>query len=144
MRPTVSCLFAAALSAAAASSADAQAVRPTPRRAAEHAVQHWNLTTGAPLKAGVYGRVALRPTLAPPAVIYGHPLVATRQDVIQRVPVQAQPVYLYVPPGQVRRWTQHCHKWKACEEPVLFVRMDESPSRWGEWRQLREQVAASP
>jgi len=25
---------------------------------------------------------------------------------------------------------------------VLFVRMEDSPSRWGQWRQLREQVAA--
>jgi hypothetical protein len=24
---------------------------------------------------------------------------------------------------------------------VLFVRVDDSPSRWGQWRQLRDQVA---
>jgi hypothetical protein len=47
-------------------------------------------------------------------------------------------VYLYVPPGQVRKWKQNCAKWSACDEPVLFVRVDDSPSRWGQWKQLRE------
>ena len=57
------------------------------------------------------------------------------------VPPNVQPVYLYVPPGKVRKWKQHCGKWAACDQPVLFVRVDDSPGRWGQWRQLREQVA---
>ena len=32
--------------------------------------------------------------------------------------------------------------WSACDKPVLFVRMDASPSRWGRWRQLREPMRA--
>ena len=57
------------------------------------------------------------------------------------VPPDADPVYLYVPPGQVRKWKQNCARWKACAEPVLFVRVDNSPSQWGKWRHLRDQVA---
>ncbi|MDB5955345.1 hypothetical protein [Ramlibacter sp.] len=94
-----------------------------------------NATTGGPLRPGVYGRIVIKGKVAPP-VIFPHPLVADGS-----APVHAQAVYLYVPPGQVRKWSQNCAKWSACEEPVLFVRVDDSPSRWGHWRLLREQVA---
>jgi hypothetical protein len=96
-----------------------------------------NVTTGGPLKPGIYGRIALRNPKAPPPIIYEQPVVAAEA----LVPAGAQPVYLYVPPGQVRKWKQHCGKWSACEQPVLFVRVDDSPSRWGDWKKLREQVA---
>ncbi len=96
---------------------------------------HVNLTAGGPLRPGVYGRIEVRG--APPPLIYARPTVAGKV----LVPADARPVFLYVPPGQVRRWQQHCARWSACDEPVLFVRMDESPSRWGRWRHLREQVA---
>ena len=43
-----------------------------------------------------------------------------------------------MPPGQVRKWKKSCAKWSACDQPVLFVRIDNSPSRWGQWRQFRE------
>ena len=56
---------------------------------------------------------------------------------------QGKPLYLYVPPGQVRNWAQHCARWSACDQPVLFVHMEQSPSRWGEWRHRREQLAAA-
>jgi hypothetical protein len=96
-----------------------------------------NLTAGGSLRPGVYGRIAVRGNAAPPPVIYPQPLLANSS--IERV--QREPVYLYVPPGQVRKWKQNCAKWSACDEPVLFVRMDQSPSRWGQWRQLRDQLA---
>lgn len=95
-----------------------------------------NVTTGAPLRPGIYGRIEVRGS-TPPPVFYAKPVVASDH----RAVVKAPPVYLYVPPGQVRKWQQHCAKWQACDEPVLFVRMEASPSRWGEWRQLRDQVA---
>lgn len=92
-----------------------------------------NLTTGGPLRPGIYGRIEVRgPT--PPPVIYSHPVMASRA----RIPKGAKPVYLYVPPGQVRKWKKSCAKWSACDQPVLFVRVDHSPSRWGKWRQFRE------
>jgi hypothetical protein len=96
-----------------------------------------NVNTGAPLKPGVYGRIVIKGQAAPPPVIYPQPVIASEA----LVPPGVQPVYLYVPPGQVRKWKQNCAKWQACDQPVLFVRVEDSPSRWGQWRQLREQVA---
>lgn len=101
----------------AALAAGASAGMPAPAKA-----------TGTP-KPGIYGRVEVRG--APPPLIYAEPVVA-RQPQLPR-----QPVYLYVPPGQVRRWAQHCAKWDACERPVYFVRVDDSPSRMGSWKKTR-------
>lgn len=91
-----------------------------------------NVTAGGPLRPGVYGRIVARG--APPPVIYPRPVMASAPV----LPAGIQPVYLYVPPGQVRRWKDNCARWAACDQAVLFVRMDASPSRWGHWRQLRE------
>jgi hypothetical protein len=105
---------------------------------AEVAPGYRNATAGGQLRHGVYGRIEVR-NAAPPPTIYKQPVVA-KQARIQR-PVAREPVYLYVPPGQVRKWERHCAKWSACDQPVMFVRMDASPSRWGKWRLQREQVA---
>jgi len=103
-------------------------------------VDYRNVTTGGNLRPGVYGRIAVAGNTAPPPVIYPQPLLAN--SALDRL--HRDPVYLYVPPGQVRKWKQNCAKWAACDEPVLFVRMDESPSRWGAWRQRRDELAWSP
>jgi hypothetical protein len=92
-----------------------------------------NVTAGGTLRAGVYGRIAVKGNTQPP-LIYPQPVIA--DDAI--VPRGVRPVYLYVPPGQVRKWKQSCARWSACDEPVLFVRVDHSPSRWGRWHDLRE------
>jgi hypothetical protein len=115
----------AALAALAAESAVAQ-----------DNVAYRNITTGGPLRPGIYGRIEVRGS-APPPLVYSLPVVAGQST----IPAKAQPIYLYVPPGQIRKWKQHCAKWSACDQPVLFVRMDGSPSRWGQWRQRREQLA---
>ena len=99
-----------------------------------------NVTTGGKLRPGIYGRIELRGNAAPPPVIYPEPMLAN--STIERV--QRRPVYLYVPPGQVRKWKQNCARWSACDEPVLFVRIDHSPSQWGEWRQHREELSGEP
>jgi hypothetical protein len=89
-------------------------------------------------KPGAYGRINVRGT--PPPLIYAEPVLAR-----QPAASAQQPVYLYVPPGQVRRWPQHCAKWNACERPVYFVRMDDSPSRLGSWKKTqRPQPAETP
>ena len=99
--------------------------------------QAWrNLTAGGVLRPGVYGRIEVRGA-KPPPVIHQRPVVGSGR----LVPPTARPVYLYVPPGQVRKWKVHCARWRACDHPVLFVRVDQSPSRWGQWRQLRERFA---
>ena len=97
-----------------------------------------NATAGGNLRPGVFGRIEVRGG-TPPPLIYSHPVIATQA----LVPANAQPIYLYVPSGQVRKWKQHCAKWQACDQPVLFVRMESSPGRWGLWRHKREQVASA-
>ena len=102
------------------------------------AASDWkNVTAGGSRRPGIYGRIVVKEQAPPPPVIYPQPVIAS--DKLQ--PPGAQPVYLYVPPGQVRKWKQNCAKWQACEQPVLFIRVDDSPSRWGKWRERREQVA---
>lgn len=96
-----------------------------------------NMTTGGPLRPGIYGRIAVKGPVAPP-VIYAQPVTANET---LGPAANGDPVYLYVPPGQVRKWKQNCVRWSACDQAVLFVRVDDSPSRWGQWRQRREQVA---
>ena len=102
---------------------------------AQAQLKYHNVTTGGELRPGVYGRIEVQG--APPPLIYATPLTA--DPVLGEV--QRKPVYLYVPPGQVRRWTQNCARWKACHQPVLFVRVDDSPSRLGEWRHLKDHYA---
>ena len=93
------------------------------------AAAYVNATAGGPLRPGVYGRIEIGKS-APPPVFYARPVVASRAV----LPANVKPVYLYVPPGQVRKWARHCGKYKACDLPVYFVRMDDSPSKLGRWK----------
>lgn len=96
-----------------------------------------NITAGGALRPGVYGRIVIKRGAAPPPVIYRRPVIANGA----LVPAGVRPLYLYVPPGQVRKWKQKCVRWAACGAPVLFVRVDHSPSQWGQWRELRQDIA---
>ena len=89
------------------------------------------------LRPGLYGRIEVRHT---PPLIYPAPVtVRGSADGVR------PPVYLYVPPGQVRHWAQNCARWDACDRPVYFVRVDDSPSRLGDWKKTqRPQPADSP
>lgn len=98
-----------------------------------------NATAGGKLRPGVYGRIEIGDSLPPP-LIYPKPVVASRAV----VPGTVKPVYLYVPPGQVRKWPRHCGKYHACELPVYFVRMDDSPSKLGRWKPRTEFVNRNP
>ena len=88
-----------------------------------------NTTAGGPLRPGVYGRIDIG-RAAPPPLIYNRPVIASRIEPAPGV----RPVYLYVPPGQVRKWPKFCGKYQACNLPVYFVRMDNSPSKLGKWK----------
>lgn len=92
-----------------------------------------NTTAGGILRPGVYGRIEIGKA-APPPLIYKQPVVASRAV----LPKGVKPVYLYVPPGQVRKWARHCGKYRACDLPVYFVRMDNSPSKLGKWKSRSE------
>ena len=64
---------------------------------------------------GVYGRVDVGR--------FPQPTVYVQQPVIvERVRVQPQPVYMWVPPGHRKHWSRHCAKYHACGVPVYFVR----------------------
>lgn len=98
-----------------------------------------NTTAGGPLRAGVYGRIEIR-NAPPPPLIYPQPV--TVAEPLGRA--RAQPVYLYVPPGQARKWDRHCAKYRACDVPVYFVRVDDSPSRLGKWKEQARTARAEP
>lgn len=105
--------------------------------AGEPRAQWRNVTAGGPLRPGVYGRIVIKRGAATPPLIYRQPVVANGAQ----LPEGVRPVYLYVPPGQVRHWKHSCVRWAACGAPVLFVRVDHSPSQWGSWRELRADIA---
>ena len=90
---------------------------------------YFNSTAGGPLRPGVYGRISVG-NQPPPPVIYPRPMIASQA----LVPAGVQPVYLYVPPGQARKWPKYCQRYAACDQPVYFVRMDNSPSKLGRWK----------
>ena len=74
---------------------------------------------------GVYGRVQIgdipRPALwRPEPVIVAPP----------RVVVHQQPVYLYVPPAHQQNWRRYCGHYRACGQPVYFVRDEWVRERW--------------
>lgn len=120
-RTLVSGLLAVAVAAAAAA---AQAQGP-----------YVNETAGGPLRAGVYGRIKVSDG-PPPPLISPRPVIAVKA----LGPVRGEPLYLYLPPGQVRKWARHCERYAACERPVYFVRVDENPGKLGRWKKTREKL----
>lgn len=63
-----------------------------------------------------YGRIEID-NASRPQLIYAEPVV------IEPIPagVVARPIYLHVPPGHVKNWSRHCHRYNACGQPVYFV-----------------------
>jgi hypothetical protein len=88
-----------------------------------------NETAGGPLRPGVYGRIQVRQG-PPPPLLSPQPVVAVKE----LGPVRGEPVYLYVPTGQVRKWSRYCERYQACERPVFFVRVDNNPGKLGRWK----------
>jgi hypothetical protein len=94
-----------------------------------------NVTVGGPLRPGVYGRIEIG-NGPPPPLIYTQPVTVSQP----LGPAGVQPLYLYVPPGHARKWARHCRQYDACGVPVYFVRMDNSPSRLGQWKKRANEV----
>lgn len=63
---------------------------------------------------GFYGQIDVGDA-PPPRLIYRQPVV------IERAPVERQPIYLNVPPGHAKHWRKHCRSYNACGERVYFV-----------------------
>jgi hypothetical protein len=66
---------------------------------------------------GFYGRIDLGNAPQPE---YYNP----QPIIIQPVPRgrTAQPIYLRVPPGHQKNWSNHCREYNACGQPVYFVK----------------------
>ena len=74
---------------------------------------------------GIYGRVTIG-DVPRPALWYPEPVIVTPP----RVVVHQQPVYLYVPEREQDNWRRYCGKYKACGQPVYFVRDEWVRERW--------------
>ena len=73
--------------------------------------QNVSVSVGQP---GFYGRIDLGGYPAP-QLIYSQPMYA-------HAPAYgAAPMYLHAPPGHVKHWHKHCHRYGACGAPVYFV-----------------------
>ena len=62
-----------------------------------------------------YGRINAAERYRP-QVIYERPIV------VQQSAYTYQPMYLRVPPRQVKNWNRHCSAYGACGRPVYFVK----------------------
>lgn len=72
-----------------------------------------NVQVGDP---GYYGPLVVEERLAP-ALVYPQPVVG-------RGVTRNEPLFLRVPPGHVKHWDKHCADYRACGQPVYFVRDD--------------------
>ncbi|RQZ05680.1 hypothetical protein DIE15_35630 [Burkholderia sp. Bp9031] len=66
---------------------------------------------------GFHGRIDIG-NAPPPQLIYTQPVV------VEPIPANATPVYLYVPPYEAKNWHRYCHKYAACAAPVYFVQQE--------------------
>jgi hypothetical protein len=64
---------------------------------------------------GFYGRIDIG-DFPPPVLVYPQPIVVHRA-----VGVVYEPIYLHVPPGHARKWSNYCGQYNACGRPVYFV-----------------------
>ena len=74
---------------------------------------------------GVYGRLTIGDVPAP-ALCRAEPVLVAPP----RVVVEQQPVYLYVPPTHQQNWRRYCGRYRACGQPVYFVRDEWVRERW--------------
>ena len=61
---------------------------------------------------GFFGQVDIG-NYPPPRLIYPEPVIVGR--------VVGPPIYLRVPPGQIRHWNRYCYEYGACGRPVYFI-----------------------
>ena len=76
---------------------------------------------------GVYGRIDIG-SYPQPMVVHPQPVVIAPS----RVAIYQRPVYLYVPPGHYKNWKRYCNQYRACDQPVYFVREDWVRERYAE------------
>ncbi len=90
---------------------------------------------------GLYGRVDVGNIPAPPALLYPRPLLIAHPSAM----VERHPIYLHVPRHHARHWRRHCGYYRACGQPVYFVREDWYRRHYGhrhdhrDWREHRRE-----
>lgn len=66
---------------------------------------------------GLYGRIEIgdfpRPEIVFPQPVVIAPVVGV---------VAPAPIYMHVPPGHAKNWRKYCSKYRACGQPVYFVK----------------------
>lgn len=89
---------------------------------AAHAQLYSNVTVGGAFAPGVFGQISIGNS-APPPVMNVQPVIVGR-------PVYgAQPIYLHVAPQEYSDWGRYCGRYRACGQPVHFVRVEQN-NRW--------------
>lgn len=68
---------------------------------------------------GYYGQLNIGDVPQPPVLIYPKPVVIAPDP-----HYGGPPLYLRVPVGYEKHWSQHCREYNACGRPVYFVRDD--------------------
>lgn len=78
---------------------------------------NFGVSVGGEVAPGVYGQVNVGNTR--PVLVYQQPMV------IVQPARPVRPVYMHVPPGHAKKWSKHCHRYNACNQPVYFVKSAE-------------------
>ena len=78
---------------------------------------NFGVSVGGEVAPGVYGQVNIGNTR--PVLVYEQPMVIMQPSRPMR------PVYMHVPPGHAKKWSKHCHRYNACNQPVYFVKSAE-------------------
>jgi hypothetical protein len=68
---------------------------------------------------GQYGRIDIN-NYPQPVLVYDQPVIYAPTAVA----VHQRPIYLYVPQAQQANWGRYCGSYRACGQPVYFVRED--------------------
>ena len=102
---------------------------------ARSATTYVNTTVQGALAPGVYGRIDIG-NAPPPPLIYTQPVIIQPAPMV----VQQPPLYLHVPPGHAKKWSKHCARYNACNQPVYFVRVrgDDDYERRGKGKRQDE------
>lgn len=110
MLSTKSLFAVVAITASMASAAQAQA--------------YINIDVGGAFVPGVYGQISIGNNVPPP-------LMDAQPVVVGRPNYGAAPIYLHVSIDEYRDWGRYCSRYRACNQPVYFIRVDQN-NRWWE------------
>ncbi len=111
MLTTRSLIAVVAISASMAGAAQAQA--------------YVNEDVGAAFVPGVYGEISFGKNVRPPPVMDAKPVVVGKPR------YGAVPIYLHVSIEEYRDWARYCRSYRACNQPVYFILVDQN-NRWWE------------